>query len=279
MNSRPAPGSLPAAQLVSSPANARVKRLAGLRRRRAREQEGLTVVEGTEELALAVGSGASPAEAAFCPALFSNPHTLELLEALRDSGIPLIELSPQAFAKASYRDGPDGVMALVPSPGCSLADLHLPDDPFLLLCERIEKPGNLGAMLRTADAVGVDAVLVPDPVTDLGNPNVVRASKGTVFSVPVATTASDDVIGWLAGRGVRLVAATPDTDLVHTDADLTGAVAIAVGAEKQGLTAQLLQAAQTRVRIPMAGRADSLNVSVSAAVLLYEAVRQRAGGR
>jgi TrmH family RNA methyltransferase len=144
-----------------------------------------------------------------------------------------------------------------------------------VLCQGVEKPGNLGAMLRTADAAGADAVVAADPVTDWGNPNLVRASKGTVFSVPVASDSTEDTLAWLEAHGIALVATTPDTDLLHTDVDYTGPVAIAVGAEKYGLTDEVLERATHRVRIPMAGKANSLNVATSAAIVIYEAVRQR----
>ncbi|MEO8107021.1 MAG: TrmH family RNA methyltransferase, partial [Actinomycetes bacterium] len=146
-----------------------------------------------------------------------------------------------------------------------------------LICQGVEKPGNLGAMLRTADAAGVDAVIAADPVTDWGNPNLVRASKGTVFSVPVASASTAEMLAWLSANGIALAATTPDTDLDYTDLDYAGSIAIAVGAEKYGLTDEILSAAAHRIRIPMAGRANSLNVATSAAVVIYEAVRQRQG--
>jgi TrmH family RNA methyltransferase len=144
-----------------------------------------------------------------------------------------------------------------------------------VLCEGVEKPGNLGAVLRTADAAGAQAVVAADPVTDWGNPNLVRASKGTVFSVPVASDPTSEVLRWLDAQGIALVATTPDTDLDYTEVDYTGPVAIAVGAEKYGLTDRVLEQAAYRVRIPMVGRANSLNVATSAAIVIYEAVRQR----
>ena len=151
--------------------------------------------------------------------------------------------------------------------------------PFLLVCERIEKPGNLGAMLRTAEAAGVDAVIAVDPVTDWGNPNVVRASKGTVFSVPVATATRAELASWMADRGIAMVATTPDTEEVHTEVDYRGPVAIAVGAESVGLTPEALAMADQCVRIPMAGKVNSLNAATAAAIVVYEAVRQRSAHR
>ena len=184
-------------------------------------------------------------------------------------------MSRAAFEKVAYREGPDGFLALVPSVRAGLADLDLPDAPLVLVCEGLEKPGNLGAMLRTADAAGVDAVIAVDPVTDWGNPNVVRGSKGTVFSVAVASATLDETLEWLGENGIRLIATTPDTETLHTGADLTGGVAIAVGTEKFGLTDEALRAADVRVRIPMHGQVNSLNASAAAAIVVYEAVRQR----
>jgi RNA methyltransferase, TrmH family len=175
----------------------------------------------------------------------------------------------------SYREGPDGWLAVVPAISAGLDQLRPGPRPLVLVSAGLEKPGNLGAILRTADAAGVAAVIAADPVTDWGNPNVVRASKGTVFSVPVASAPTAEVLQWLTARRLRVVAATPDTSTLVTEADLTGATAIAVGAEQTGLSPEWLERADIRVRIPMFGKADSLNVSTSAAIILYEAVRQR----
>ena len=170
---------------------------------------------------------------------------------------------------------------MVPAVAGDLDHLVLGDRPLVLVCEGVEKPGNLGAILRTADAAGVTAVIAAGPVTDWGNPNLVRASKGAVFSVPVAAGGSAGVLAWLADRSVPVVATTPDTDTLVADADLTGPVAIAVGSEKDGLSGQWLERAAATVKIPMFGRVDSLNVATSAAIVVYEAVRQRmlGGGR
>ncbi len=263
---------------LTSATNPRLKGLVALRRRRVRESEGVTVIDGFEELALAVAAGVRPRTVLHCPELMAaSADRFALLDRLRAAGTETIRLSRPAFEKVAYREGPDGFLAVVPAAGTDLTRLHLPPRPVILVCEGVEKPGNLGAMLRTADAAGVAAVVAADPVTDWGNPNVVRASKGTVFAVPVASASTSEVLRWLAGRGIPLVAATPDTDVVHTDVDYRGPIAIAVGTEKRGLTEAMLAAAQARVRIPMSGRANSLNVATSAAVVLFEVVRQRRG--
>jgi len=265
----------PATELeITSPANPRVRQLVALRRRRDREQAGVTIVEGLAEVELALAAGVTPRTLYYCPALASQ-GSLPLAERAGRLGAEVIRLSRPVFEKIAYREGPDGWLALVPAVGSDLARLDPGPRPLVLVCAGLEKPGNLGAILRTADAAGVSAVIAADPVTDWGNPNVVRASKGTVFSVPVASAPAAEVLDWLAARRLQIVAATPDATQLVTEADLTGPVAIAVGAEQAGLSPEWLERASVRVRIPMFGRADSLNVSASAAIILYEAVRQR----
>jgi len=270
--------------VITSAANPRLRSLVALRRRRVREEERSTLVEGYEELSLALAAGVVPSVAYVCPQLFSPAGRGgsqdigvqdDLVADLRRHGVQIIRLSRAAFEKVAYREGPDGLLAVVDDVARDLAGLSVGAADLILLCQGIEKPGNLGAMLRTADAAGADAVVAADPVTDWGNPNVVRASKGTVFAVPVASATTDDTVAWLRDNDVALVVSTPDTDADYTDVDYTSRVAIAVGAEKHGADDVLLAAAAQRVRIPMAGRANSLNVAASAAILLYEAVRQR----
>ncbi|HET8601999.1 MAG TPA: RNA methyltransferase [Segeticoccus sp.] len=263
---------------ITSAANPRLKALTALRRRRAREEAGLTMVEGLEELQLALDAGVVPRALYHCPELMPDPHLqAELVDRVRERGAETIRLGRAAFEKVAYREGPDGVLAVVASVTRRCAELpHLDGDaPLVLVSQGVEKPGNLGAMLRTADAAGIDAVIAADPVTDWGNPNLVRASKGTVFSVPVASDDTATTLRWLDERGIALVATTPDTDVEYTEIDYTGPVAIAVGAEKYGLTPEVLTAARHRVRLPMVGHANSLNVATSAAIVVYEAVRQR----
>ncbi len=276
--------------LITSAANPRLKSLAALRRRRGREEAGATLVEGHEELALVLDCGIRPATLFVCPELFSPAGTAglqsiglqeDVVARARTLGAEVVRLGRQAFEKVAYREGADGLLAVVPVVDSTLLDLDghgiadLSARPLLLVSQGVEKPGNLGAMLRTADAAGVAAVVAADPVTDWGNPNVVRASKGTVFSVPVASATTTDTLAWLRRHGIPLVVTTPETDLLYTDVDLGGPVAVVVGAEKHGVDRQVLEAAAYRVRIPMRGKANSLNVAASAAVVVYEAVRQR----
>ena len=270
---------------ITSPANPRLKALLALRRRRVREETGRTLVEGHEEIRAALEAGVTPrtlyvAEELFSPSGRAGSQHIgtqpELVERLRAAGVEIVRLSPAAYGKVSYREGPDGLLAVVDNVGTPLSSLHVVGDHWLgLVAQGVEKPGNLGAMLRTADAAGADAVVAADPVTDWGNPNVVRASKGTLFALPVASATTTETLDWLGAGDVTLVVTTPETDVVHTEVDYRGRVAIAVGSEKHGADETLLEAATHRVRIPMHGRANSLNVSVAAAIVLYEAVRQR----
>lgn len=259
---------------ITSPANPRIKQLVALRRRRVREEASLTLVEGRAEIELALAAGVRPQALYYCPEL-AGAGALPLAGHGRERFAEIIRVTRPVFEKISYREGPDGWLAVVPAVPTSLARLEPGPRPLVLVCAGLEKPGNLGAILRTADAAGVAAVIAADPVTDWGNPNVVRASKGTVFSVPVAAAPGGAVLDWLAGRGLQIVAATPDATQLVTDTDLTGPTAIAVGAEQSGLSEEWLDRADAQIRIPMFGRADSLNVSISAAVITYEAVRQR----
>lgn len=262
--------------VITSPANPRLRALTGLRRRRAREESGVTLLEGYEELELALSAGVRPQTLFYCPELMLDPdRQTRVVRDVQAGGAEVVRLGRVAFEKVAYREGPDGFLAVVRSVGRGFEELTLPADPFLLVCQGVEKPGNLGAMLRTADAAGIHAVVAADPVTDWGNPNLVRSSKGTVFSVPVASASTQETLAVCRDRGVLVVAATPDTDVEHTDVDYTGPVAIAVGTEKAGLTEDFMAAADVHVRIPMTGRANSLNVATSAAIVIYEAVRQR----
>jgi RNA methyltransferase, TrmH family len=262
--------------IITSPSNPRLKALTALRRRRVREESGRTLVEGFEELTLALDAGVLPEVVYYCPELMLDPAAQRpTIERVGASGVETVQVARVAFERTAYREGPDGFLAVVPSVARTCADLEVGENPLTVLCQGVEKPGNLGAMLRTADAAGAEAVIAADPVTDWGNPNLVRASKGTVFSVPVASDSTQAALAWLEGQGIALVATTPDTDLDYTEVDYRGPVAVAVGAEKHGLTREVLAHAAYRVRIPMVGKANSLNVATSAAIVIYEAVRQR----
>jgi len=268
-------------EIITSVQNERVKRIVKLQRKAsARREAGLTVIEGAREVSRAIENGWQPTE------LWVGSADFQCLEKQLGAGSACFHCSESVFDKITYRENSDGVLAVGPLVGKTLAELELPENPLILVAERVEKPGNLGALLRTADGAGADAVIVCDAATDLNNPNVIRNSIGTLFYLPIAEATSEETIAFLKGTGIRILSAVPDAEAVYTDVDLTGPLAIVVGAEDQGLSkvwrnsgVQAQPASNDwkvlEVKVPMLGKNDSLNVSVSAAVLLYEAVRQR----
>jgi len=266
--------------VIESPANPRIKAALRLRERRERDETGLTLVDGGREALRAMESGVTVETAFVSPPLLSSTEARRVFEKLDQSfgpygaSIDLVEVGERAFERLAYGDRADGVVLVVRQPRTGLADLELPADPLVVVTEDVEKPGNVGAILRSADAVGAAAVIAVAG-TDLFNPNVIRASVGTVFSVPVATGSADEVAAWLRARGLRIVASRVDADRLHVDADLRGAVALVLGSEASGLSEAWRASDVEAIRLPMAGAADSLNVSAAAAVLLYEAWRQR----
>ncbi len=260
---------------ITSLQNERVKELVRLRDRRHRDATSRFVIEGYREIVRARQAAVDIETLFVCPALFLGPNEEALISAASAEGTEVVELAEAPFRKASYRDRPEGLLAVAPHFPTGLTDLEPGTSPLLLVAESIEKPGNLGTMLRTADAVGVDALVVADPTTDPFNPNVVRASTGTLFTVPLAVAATPETIEWLRRQGVAIVATTPDSSTTLWEVDMRGPVAVVVGAEQYGLSALWLDEADVRVRIPMAGTADSLNAAMAAGVVLFEAARQR----
>jgi TrmH family RNA methyltransferase len=265
-------------EIITSLQNPRLKRLVRLRERRGRDEEGAFLIEGYREVRRALEKGVPLAEVYYAPDWFLGGNERALLAQAEAAGTVLLELSKDAFAKVAYRERPDGILAVAAQWRRSLDSLALPAVPFLLVVEAIEKPGNLGTILRGADAAGCHAVIVCDPVTDLFNPNVVRASTGVLFSVPCVVAESAAVSAWLKGRRVRAVATTPAAATLYTEADLRGPLAVIMGSEQYGLSEFWLRSADASVRIPMAGQADSLNVAMAALITLFEAVRQRGPG-
>lgn len=265
--------------MITSTANPRVQAVVRLRKRRARDESGLFVVEGEREVRRALAAGVTVDDLWVCPDL--HPGAVGAGAAAP----PVTEVGPRAFARMSYREGPDGVLAVARQFATDLGRLDPPPDPLVLVVAGLEKPGNLGAILRSAAAAGVDAVVVADPVTDVFNANVVRASQGALFGLPLAVAGAAAARAWLAGRAIPAYAAGPGGTVTHWDLPLDRAAALVVGPEDRGLPAEWFAAAAARVVIPMpgdnqhrgAGRVDSLNAATAAAVLLFEAVRQRAG--
>jgi TrmH family RNA methyltransferase len=257
--------------MITSLQNPKIKEVVRLRKASKRRKDDLILVEGYKELCLAVEAGIS-----IVTLFYGDPAASGKL------GIPggidkniVLEVSPEVFRKMSYRENPDGWLGLAKPRRMFLSDLKLSENPLVIVLEAVEKPGNLGAIFRTADAAGADAVIVCDSQTDIYNPNVIRASLGTVFTNRVITDSCDRVIAWLHANKIKSIATTPNTNKVYTCVDFREAVAIVIGAEHSGLSKKWLTAADRQVKIPMQGRIDSLNASVSAAVVVFEAIRQR----
>ncbi len=254
---------------VISVHNERIKRVVKLRDdKRQRQRQGLMVVEGAYEIELALAGGMQPREIFLCEELSAGKTVPGLT-------VRPVTVSRTVFEKMSYRQGPDGWLAVFPLPRRTLDSLTLSALPLFILVESVEKPGNLGAILRTADAAGVDGLLICDPRLDLYHPNVVRASRGTLFTVPAVESDSTQALTWLRARGISILAATPAGKTFPYAIDLCRPLCIAVGTEDRGLSDFWLKHADMQVKIPMFGAVNSLNVSVATAILLYEAVRQR----
>lgn len=259
---------------IESRHNPRIKALRKLHQGSARRKSGQCLIEGAREVLRAHAAGLALQELYVCPELYkpealANQHKIQALPGEH------IELSADVFQSVSLREGPDGVLAVATPRSYDLNALELSTPPFLLLLQGIEKPGNLGAILRTADAAGVDAVIICDPITDLYNPNTIRSSQGALFALPCAIVSTDAALEWLQQRNIQLAATTPHASTVYWDVPLSGAVCIASGAESSGLGQALLDRAELQLRLPMQGTADSLNVATATALTLFEVLRQR----
>lgn len=264
---------------MTSLQNPKIKQAVRLFDRKERNETGFFLIEGYRELKCAAESGIVIKRLFICPTLFLGSNEQTLIDQIHQKGAEIIRCREQVFQKLSYRDRPDGLVAIAVQMQRDLKDLSVildsGRDPFLVIAEAIEKPGNLGTILRSADAAGVDGVIICDRCTDIHNPNVVRASVGTLFTIPVVEATSLETLTWLKERQIKVIAATPSASEGFTDTNLTGSVAIAVGTEQFGLSDLWMQASDLQVRIPMYGIADSLNVATATTLLLYEVVRQR----
>ena len=261
--------------LIESPANPRIKETLKLRDRRPRDQKGLFLIEGYRELSRALKGGVVIEELYFCPEFFLGDDEASIIRA----SVRQYQCSKRVFEKLSYRDRPDGLLGVAEIKRKGPEELEKAikgsKNPFFVVAESIEKPGNLGTILRAADGAGVDGVVVCDQCTDLYNPNTVRASVGTLFTVPVFEMSSKEAKALFTLYGVQVVAGTPEADKVYTEQSMKQPVAIAVGTEQLGLSGEWMKEAEIKVKIPQAGTADSLNVAMATALLLYEVVRQR----
>lgn len=261
--------------LISSLQNPKVKKLAALQQKSSeRRRERLFIVEGVRELIHCVRAGYEIEALFCCPDILNrNPEASGLATVTQH--VPTYEVTKAVYEKIAYRGTTEGALAEIKVRNKSLTDLQLPDNPMIVVLESVEKPGNLGAVLRSADASKVDAVIVCDPLTDLFNPNLIRSSIGAIFTVPTVACSSEECIAFLKARQIKILTAQlQDSDLYY-NADMRRGTAIVMGTESTGLTNVWRKAADAHIRIPMLGQLDSLNVSVSAAILMFEAVRQR----
>lgn len=271
-------------ELISSLQNLKIKRLVALQQKSSeRRKAGVFVVEGQREIMHCISAGLEIETIFFCPEIMNAGDREDLhrsnadvdAQSLLNKAKTIFEVTTNVYDKIAYRGGTEGIMAVVNTPIHSLTELPIEGAPLYVVLEKVEKPGNLGAILRSADAAGATGVIVCDPLTDLYNPNLIRSSIGAIFTVPVATCTSEECIFWLKSHGVTILTAQLQDSHLYYDTDMRRPTAIVMGTEATGLTPQWREAADAHIRIPMLGRLDSLNVSVSAAILLFEAVRQR----
>ena len=256
------------AEIITSLQNPKVKNIVKLNEKSAeRKSQDLIVVEGLRELELAIAAGMQISQLYFCPALGASINKLNAHQ--------YFEVSKEVFAKIAYRENSDGYIALLKPRYYTLDSLPLSKNPFIIILEAVEKPGNLGAILRTADASNIDAVIICDPRTDIYNPNAIRSSVGCIFTVPIVVSNNDEVKTWLDKSNINYYAAALTATQFYTDIDFTPSSAIIMGTEATGLTDFWLNNSTAQIKIPMEGKIDSLNVSISTAVLTFEAKRQR----
>ena len=262
---------------INSPSNPRIRNIIKLQANsRERRSQNLFVIEGYREINRAMASGIIIRELYVSPELDRQGRSGEILST--GNNILMTHVSENAFSRIAYREGSDGLIALAEPGNLSLENLKLSSNPLILILESVEKPGNLGAIMRTADAAAIDAVIVCDPLVDIYNPNVIRSGVGCIFTRQVVTCTSSEAISWLKNKGIKIFAAAlADKAVNYNQVDFKGPTAIVMGTEATGLSNEWLSKSDSQIIIPMRGIADSLNVSTSAAVLVFEAVRQRDG--
>lgn len=260
---------------ITSTKNAHVKEVVDLREKKSRDETGLTIVEGLKETTLAHRAGIVFKEIYFSEKFLNDPGQKEFIQTLIAPCKDVFLASDDVLEKISFGNRQEGIIGVCVQPQKKLNDIKLSANPLVVVVEAVEKPGNLGAILRTSDAVGVDALIICDPVTDIYNPNVIRASLGSIFTVPVIVAESAEALKFLKAAKIKTCATLPQAGTPYTKVDLSGPLAIVMGSEEAGLSEFWQEKSDMSVYIPMKGKNDSLNVSVSAAVVLYETLRQR----
>jgi TrmH family RNA methyltransferase len=260
---------------VTSHQNPRIKEIIKLKDRRGRDKTNKTFLEGYRLISRALDAGFPMEECYFCPSLFLGTNESSLLSDLEKRGTKLIKVTESILIKMAYKERPEGLIAVSPKKKHSLSDLPQVKNGLYLVLEAIEKPGNLGSIMRSADASGVNGILICDKCTDVYNPNVLTASTGAIFYVPFAECSSEEALYWLKKNDITTLAATPHANKSYDTIDMTISIAIVVGAEQVGLSKFWLKNSQIKTIIPMNGRIDSLNVAIAASIILFEASRQR----
>ncbi len=261
--------------MITSVQNNLIKQVVGLRDVKERRASGLSLIDGVREIERALSSAVLIKQVLYCRKMFSTHHEEDALVQVMKAKIETIEVDERVFAKIAFGERGEGLLAVIQTPQLDLAQLKLSKNPLVVVLESVEKPGNLGAILRSCDGAGVDAVLVCDPKTDIYNPNVIRASTGIVFTLPVVADSTTHIIQFLKQHGITSFAATPHAQCNFTQANFKQPTALVLGSEDKGLSEAWISQANQQIVIPMLGKADSLNVSVTCALLVYEALRQR----
>ncbi len=262
-------------QSITSLQNPKIKNIVKLRRRKHRDEQQLMIIEGLREIGFVLEKKMPVESVYFCREIWSKALAEVLLDQLEEMGSSIFEVSKKVFEKIAYTKNSDGILILVPHIKASLEELDVEEKSLFLILETVEKPGNLGTIMRLADGAGVSGVVVCDPQTDIYNPNVVRASTGALFTIPVFQVKREEVFAWLKKHEIAIFATTPDTSLSYTDVEYPSKCALVFGSEKDGLTSSWLDKADKKILIPMHGEVNSLNVAASVAIVTYEALRQR----
>lgn len=266
---------MPCDKNITSFKNPHIKNIIALRERKEREKSKLTIIEGAREMGCAFKAGVEFKEVYICRDFLDDREQQGFVKELESKNVPVFETTKEIFEKISFGDRHEGILAVCRQPKLALKDLKISGHSLFVVVENIEKPGNLGAILRSCDGAGVDGLIICDGATDLYNPNVVRASLGTVFSEKVVESSNEKTFAFLKESSVRIFATAPAAETIYTQADFKGPLAIVLGSEQEGLSGFWITNCDVKIKIPMKGRADSLNVSTTAALVIYEALRQR----
>ena len=261
--------------MITSVANQKIKDVVKLRDSLSRRKNNLFIIEGYREISSALKARIAIKELYVCKDFFKGLKEEEVIALSGNRNSSIYEVNHKVYEKIAYGNRREGLIAVAQQPKYKLADIQLTVNPFLVVAERIEKPGNLGAILRTADAAGSDGIIVVDSLTDVYNHNVVRSSVGTIFSKPIVTTSSQELLAWLKKQRITIICADPTGSLTYTSVDFKKPTALILGSEEKGISSFWKKQASVIASIPMKGKADSLNVSVTAAVFIFEALRQR----